>query len=63
MNGTIAIDGVWTIYQGGRTPVLINFEDASGCLTDADASLATQSGAIAVKTPAGTKYIPLYNAA
>ena len=62
-NGTVAIDGLFTIYQGGRTPVLFNFEDASGCLADADASLTVQSGAIAVKTPAGTKYIPLYNAA
>lgn len=60
-NGTIAIDGAWTIYNGGRLPVLFNFEDAAGFLTDADASLTVQSGAIAVKTPAGTKYIPLYN--
>lgn len=62
-NGTIATDGCFTIYNGGRLPVLFNFEDAAGFLTDADASLVTQSGAIAVTTPAGTKYIPLYNAA
>lgn len=62
-NGTVAIDGCFTIYTGGRLPVLFNIEDAAGFLTDADASLVTQSGAIAVKTPAGTKYIPLYNAA
>lgn len=62
-NGTIATGGVWTIYSGGRLPVLFNFEDviAGGFLTDADASLVTQSGALKVTTPAGTKYIPLYN--
>lgn len=29
-------------------------------LYDTDQSLVTQSGAIAVQTPAGTKYMPLY---
>lgn len=62
-NGTAAIDGVWSIYTGGRLPVLFNFEDAAGFLTDSDASLTVQSGALAVTTPAGTKYIPLYDAA
>lgn len=62
-NGTVANDGAITIYTGGRLPVLFNFEDAAGFLTDSDASLAVQSGALAVTTPAGTKYIPLYNAA
>ena len=61
-NGTVAIDGVFTIYSGGRLPVLFNFEDVvgGGFLTDADASKSTAAGAIAVKTPAGTKYIVLY---
>jgi hypothetical protein len=62
-NGTAANDGVFTVYNGGRMPILFNFEDAAGCLRDTDATLTVQSGAIAVKTPAGTKYIPLYNAA
>lgn len=48
---------------GGRPPVLSNIEDAAGFLTDSDASLTVQSGALAVTTPAGTKYIPLYNPA
>ena len=63
-NGTVASDGAITIYSGGRLPVLFNFEDVvgGGFLTDADASLVTQSGALKVVTPAGTKYIPLYNA-
>ena len=62
-NGTVANDGVFTIADEGRMPVLFNFEKAigGGCLTDTTAALDTQSGAIAVKTPAGTKYIPLYD--
>lgn len=59
-NGTTANDGCWTIYTGGRLPVLFNFEDAAGFLKDSDDSLVTQSGSIKVTTPAGTKYIPLY---
>lgn len=59
-NGSIANDGAITVYNGGRMPVLFNFEDAAGFLTDADASKSTAAGAIAVKTPAGTKYIVLY---
>lgn len=61
-NGTIATGGVWTIYSGGRLPVLFNFEDviAGGFLKDSDDSLVTQSGSLKVTTPAGTKYIPLY---
>lgn len=60
-NGTVANDGAITIYNGGRMPVLFNFEDAAGFLTDSDGSHSVASGAIAVKTPAGTKYIVLYN--
>lgn len=37
------------------------FEDAAGFLTDSDGSHTVASGAIAVKTPAGTKYIVLYD--
>lgn len=62
-NGSAAIDGLFTVYNGGRMPVLFNFEDAAGFLADAGASLTVQSGAIAVRTPAGLKFIPLYNAA
>jgi hypothetical protein len=60
-NGTVANDGVFTIYNGGRMPYLFTFEDAAGLLTDADGSHSVASGAIAVKTPAGVKYIVLYN--
>lgn len=62
-NGTVAMDGAFTIYAGGRLPVLFNFEDvgAGTPVKDSDDSLTTQSGSIAVQTPAGTKYIALYN--
>lgn len=60
-NGTVANDGAITVYNGGRMPVLINFEDAAGCLNDTSDSLVTQSGSIAISTPAGTKYLALYD--
>lgn len=59
-NGTIANDGAISVYSGGRMPVLFHFEDAAGFLLDSDGSHTVASGAIAVKTPAGTKYIVLY---
>lgn len=58
-NGTATIDGCWTIYNGGRLPVLFNFEDAAGFLTDSGDAGSTKAGYLAVKTPAGTKYIQL----
>lgn len=53
--------------------LLVQSEEADGFITfqgnltsgkplyDATLGLTTQNGAIAVQTPAGTKYIPLYN--
>jgi len=63
-NGTVAIDGCFTIYSGGRMPVLFAFEDvvAGGFLTDSGSPGTTAAGYIAVKTPAGTKYISLFTA-
>jgi len=61
-NGTVALDGCWTIYNGGRLPVLFNFEDAAGFLTDTGDAGSTKAGKIAVQTPAGTKYIQLVTA-
>lgn len=60
-NGTVANDGCWTIYNGGRMPVLFNFEDAtaSGFLTETGDAGSTKAGYLAVTTPAGTKYIQL----
>jgi hypothetical protein len=61
-NGTVANDGVMTIYNGSKMPVLINFEDATGCLTETGDAGSTKAGYIAVQTPAGTKYIQLVTA-
>jgi len=61
-NGTIANDGAITVYNGGRMPVLFNFEDAAGFLTDAGDAGSTKAGYLAVQTPAGTKYIQLVTA-
>ena len=61
-NGTIANDGVFTIYNGGRCPVLFNFEDAAGFLTETGDAGSTKAGYLAVTTPAGTKYIQLITA-
>jgi hypothetical protein len=58
-NGTIANDGCITVYNGGRMPVLFNFEDAAGFLTETGSPGSTAAGYLAVKTPAGTKYIAL----
>jgi len=58
-NGTIANDGVFTIYNGARMPVLFNFEDATGCLVDTGDAGSTKAGYLVVKTPAGTKKIQL----
>jgi hypothetical protein len=61
-NGSTAKDGAITVYNGGRLPVLFNFEDAAGFLTDSGSPGTTAAGYIAVKTPAGTKYISLFTA-
>jgi hypothetical protein len=58
-NGTAAADGVFTIYNGGRMPVLFNFEDAAGCLVDSGDAGSTKAGYLVVTTPAGTKKIQL----
>jgi hypothetical protein len=60
-NGTVPIDGCFTIYNGGRMPVLFNFEDATagGFLTDSGDAGSTKAGYLAVVTPAGTKFIQL----
>ena len=60
-NGTVANDGAITIYNGGRMPVLFNFEDAAGFLNDSANTHTNAAGEIAVRTPAGTKYLVLYN--
>ena len=61
-NGTVANDGLFTIYIGGKMPYFINFEDASGFFTEAGDAGSTKAGYLAVKTPAGVKYIQLVTA-
>lgn len=56
-NGTVNIDGVWTIYQGGRTPYLINFEDVSGSLSASSSGTFTKTHKIALNTPDGVVYL------
>jgi hypothetical protein len=60
-NGTVAIDGCFTIYNGGRMPALFTFEDATagGFLTDSGDAGSTKAGYLTVVTPAGTKKIQL----
>jgi len=61
LGGTpVNIDGAITV-QCTRLPVLFNFETADGFLTDSSRTLDNQAGAIAVSTPAGTRYIALYD--
>lgn len=61
LGGTpVDIDGAITI-QASRLPVLFNIETADGFLSDTSLSLSAQAGALKVKTPAGTRYIPLYS--
>lgn len=56
-NGTVANDGVWTIYNGGRMPVLFNFEDVAGLLTVSAGSTLTSTHKIAVTIGGATRYI------
>ena len=62
-NGTAAIDGVWSIYAGGRLPVLLNFEDVgAGCpvtVTGTDAS--GFYGRVACYAGGALRYINLYS--
>lgn len=48
-NGTTALDGLWTIYNGGRLPQLINFEDVAGFLTTSSSGTFTKTHKLAVK--------------
>jgi hypothetical protein len=61
-NGTVAIDGVFSVYAGGRLPVLFNFEDVgAGCpvtVTGADAS--GFYGRVACYAGGALRYVNLY---
>jgi hypothetical protein len=57
-NGTAAIDGVFTIYSGGRMAALFTFEDISGFLSASSSGSLTKTHKIAVEIAGvGTRYI------
>jgi len=62
-NGTVAIDGVFTVYTA-RVPFLFNFEEAisGGFFAETGDAGGTKAGTIAIKTPVGTKYLQLFTA-
>jgi hypothetical protein len=58
-NGTVANDGCFTIYNGGRMPVLFNFEDVAGFLSTASGTITTSHKLACTIAGVGTVYIPL----
>lgn len=48
-NGTVANDGMLTIYNGGRMPQFINFEDVAGFLSTSSSGTFTKTHKVAVK--------------
>jgi len=58
-NGTIANDGAITVYNGGKMPVLFNFEDVAGFLTTATGSITVSHKLACTVAGVGTVYIPL----
>ena len=48
-NGTVANDGAISIYNGGRLPVLFNFEDVAGLLSTSSSGTFTKTHKLAVK--------------
>jgi hypothetical protein len=57
-NGTAAIDGVFTIYNGGRMAALFTFEDIAGFLSASSSGSLTKTHKIAVEIAGvGTRYI------
>lgn len=58
-NGTTAKDGAFTIYNGGRLPVLFNFEDLAGFVSTATGSATFTHKLACTISGVGTVYIPL----
>lgn len=62
-NGTVAADGCWTIYGGGRLPVLINVEDATPGFVSTDAgTYSSADGYLAIKINGSDYRIPYFAA-
>ncbi len=62
-NGTIAIDGLWTIYGGGRLPLLMNIEDATpGFVTASAGTYSTADGYLAIAINGSAYRLPYFAA-
>lgn len=63
-NGTIAIDGLMTVYGGGRLPVFCNVEDATpGFFAATPGTYSTADAVVTWKVNGTTYYQPLFLAA
>ncbi len=68
-NGTVANDGLITVYGGGRVPLLMNIEDATpgfataGSLTDSAAGDVACDARLVINWNGTPYYIPLFNTA
>lgn len=58
-NGSTAKDGAITIYNGGRLPVLFNFEDLAGFVSTATGTITCSHKLACTIEGVGTVYIPL----
>lgn len=58
-NGTVAIDGLFTVYGGGRLPLFLNIEDATPGFVGTSTGVTTISKHLHVKINGTDYYIPL----
>ena len=58
-NGTVANDGCFTVYNGGRMPVFFNFEDVAGFLSTATGTATFTHKLACTIAGVGTVYLPL----
>jgi hypothetical protein len=58
-NGTATIDGLWTIYGGGRLPLLMNIEDATPGFIGAISGHTTMTKCLAISINGVAHYIPV----
>lgn len=60
-NGTVAADGLFTIYGGGRLPVFMNIEDATpGFVTATPGTYSTADGTLTILINGSTYYLPYF---
>lgn len=58
-NGTVAIDGLFTVYGGGRLPLYLNVEDATPGFVGAQTGVTTVAKHLKVSINGVAHYIPL----